>query len=125
MFRRFRRRRYGSHSPTYAVIAGLTTQQTPIGDYLSLLRRDGVLVQIGLPDGGVFQVPVHPLAFGRKSLASSLIGSPAEIREMLQLAADKNVQPLVEERPMSEANQAIVDFEAGKPRYRYVLVNKW
>jgi alcohol dehydrogenase (NADP+) len=44
---------------------------------------------------------------------------------MLQLAADKKVQPLVEERPMSDANQAIVDFDAGKARYRYVLVNEW
>jgi D-arabinose 1-dehydrogenase-like Zn-dependent alcohol dehydrogenase len=42
---------------------------------------------------------------------------------MLQLVADKKVKPWVETRPMSEANQAIVDFEAGKPRFRYVLVN--
>lgn len=42
---------------------------------------------------------------------------------MLQLVADKNVKPWVEMRPMSDANQAIVDFEDGKPRFRYVLVN--
>lgn len=96
-----------------------------MANYLSLLRRDGILVQIGLPDDGFFQVPAHPLAFGRKKLGSSLIGSPAEIREMLQLAADKNVQPLVEERPMKDANQVIVDMEQGKARYRYVLVNEW
>jgi alcohol dehydrogenase (NADP+) len=44
---------------------------------------------------------------------------------MLQLAAENNVQPLVEERPMKDANQAIVDMELGKARYRYVLVNDW
>ena len=43
---------------------------------------------------------------------------------MLQLAVDKNIKPWVETRPMKDANQAIVDFEAGKPRYRYVLVNE-
>ena len=43
---------------------------------------------------------------------------------MLQLAADKNVQPLAEERPMRDANQAIVDMEQGKARYRYVLCNE-
>ena len=48
---------------------------------------------------------------------------PAEIEEMLQLAADQNIKPWVEERPMSEGNQAVVDLEAGKPRFRYVLVN--
>jgi D-arabinose 1-dehydrogenase-like Zn-dependent alcohol dehydrogenase len=43
---------------------------------------------------------------------------------MLQLAADKKIQPWVEERPMKEANKAIVDMEEGVARYRYVLVNE-
>lgn len=43
---------------------------------------------------------------------------------MLQLAVDKNIKPWVETRPLKDANQAIVDLEAGKPRYRYVLVNE-
>ena len=41
----------------------------------------------------------------------------------LQLAADKAITPLVQVRPMAEANQALVDMEEGKARYRYVLVN--
>lgn len=85
-----------------------------MANYLSLLRRDGILVQVGLLDDGLFQVPAPPLAFERKKLGSSLIGSPAEIWKMLQLAADKEVQPLIEERPMKDANQAIVDLEQGK-----------
>jgi alcohol dehydrogenase (NADP+) len=99
--------------------------QTPLSEYLSLLRQDGILVQVGLPEDGMFQVSGHNLALGRKKVGGSLIGSPTEIREMLQLAAEKNVQPLVEERPMKDANQAIVDMEDGKARYRYVLVNEW
>lgn len=96
----------------------------PIGEYLSLLKKDGTLVQVGIPDDGVFQVPAPQLIFGRVHMGGSLIGSPNEIREMLQLAAEKGVEPLVQERPMSEANQAIVDMEDGKARYRYVLVNE-
>lgn len=42
---------------------------------------------------------------------------------MLQLAVDKQIKPWVELRPMEDANQAVLDLEAGKPRYRYVLVN--
>ena len=42
---------------------------------------------------------------------------------MLALAVKSKVKPWVQERPMKEANQATVDFEAGKPRYRYVLTN--
>jgi alcohol dehydrogenase (NADP+) len=53
-----------------------------------------------------------------------LIGPPGDIREMLQLAADKQIKPWVQTRPMSDANQAVIDMENGKARYRYVLVNE-
>jgi alcohol dehydrogenase (NADP+) len=43
---------------------------------------------------------------------------------MLQLAADKKIKPWIEERPLKDANQAILDLEEGKARYRYVLVNE-
>jgi D-arabinose 1-dehydrogenase-like Zn-dependent alcohol dehydrogenase len=56
-------------------------------------------------------------------MGGSLIGSPSEIREMLQLAAEKGVHPWIQQRPMTDANQAVVDMDAGKARYRYVLVN--
>jgi D-arabinose 1-dehydrogenase-like Zn-dependent alcohol dehydrogenase len=96
----------------------------PIYDYLSLLQQDGSLVQVGAPEDGVFQVPAFGLIMGRKRLGGSLIGSPADIREMLQLAADKKVQSWVEERSMKDANQSVVDMNNGKARFRYVLVNE-
>jgi alcohol dehydrogenase (NADP+) len=43
---------------------------------------------------------------------------------MLQLVSQNNLTGMVQERPMKDANQAIVDLEAGKARYRYVLVNE-
>ena len=76
------------------------------------------------PDGGNLP-PINAftlIANGIK-VGGSAIGAPWEIEEMLQLAADKKVKPWIEERPMKDANQAIVDLKAGKPRYRYVLVN--
>lgn len=56
-------------------------------------------------------------------IGGSGIGSPAQIQEMLQLAADKKVKPWIQSRSMKEANQAVIDMEAGKARYRYVLEN--
>ncbi|KAF2010475.1 putative zinc-binding alcohol dehydrogenase [Aaosphaeria arxii CBS 175.79] len=106
------------------IISTISSSKMPIGDYLSLLKLDGTLVQVGNPDDGVFQVPALPLILRRVTMGGSAIGSPAEIVEMLQLAADKKVTPLVEERPMKDANQAMVDMDNGKARYRYVLVNE-
>ena len=43
---------------------------------------------------------------------------------MFELAERQRVKPWVNMRPMSEANQGVVDMEDGKARYRYVLVNE-
>lgn len=96
----------------------------PIVDYTALLRTNGSFIQLGLPDDGSMEIPaVHLILKGIK-LTGSLVGSPSEIREMLDLVAAKGIKPWVQERPMKDANQAIVDMEDGKARYRYVLVNE-
>lgn len=94
----------------------------PLSGYLGLLSLDGVMVQVGAPEEPVPLVPFG-LITHRRRLAGSLIGSPRDINEMFQLAADKQVKPWVEQRPMSDANQAIVDMYDGKARFRYVLTN--
>jgi alcohol dehydrogenase (NADP+) len=78
---------------------------------------------MGAPEDGALQIPAHALIGRRIRMGGSLIGSPSEIREMLQLAAEKGVHPWIQERPMKDANQAVVDMNDGKARYRYVLVN--
>jgi alcohol dehydrogenase (NADP+) len=87
------------------------------------MKKDGTFVQVGNPDDGQFSFHPIPLISSRVKFTGSAIASPREIREMLQLAADKGLKPWVQERPMKEANQAMVDVNDGKPRYRYVLVN--
>jgi alcohol dehydrogenase (NADP+) len=42
---------------------------------------------------------------------------------MLNLAAAKSIRPWVQEVPMKDANQALLDTVAGKARFRYVLQN--
>lgn len=65
----------------------------------------------------------HFIAKGAK-FGGSMIGSPAQIEEMLQLAADQKIKPWINKYPLSQANKAIVDMEAGKARYRITLVNE-
>lgn len=57
-------------------------------------------------------------------LGGSAIGAPADIQKMLEFAAEHKVKAWIEERPMGDANKAIVDMDEGKARYRYVLVNE-
>jgi alcohol dehydrogenase (NADP+) len=43
---------------------------------------------------------------------------------MLEFAAKKQIHPFIQERPMKDANQAVIDMDKGDARYRYVLVNE-
>jgi D-arabinose 1-dehydrogenase-like Zn-dependent alcohol dehydrogenase len=69
-------------------------------------------------------VNAFTLINGGFKLSGSAIGSPGEIEEMLHRAVEFDIKPWVELRPLTDANQAILDMEAGKTRYRYVLVNE-
>jgi alcohol dehydrogenase (NADP+) len=105
------------------IISTVSGAKMPLAQYLSLLRTDGTFVQVGAPEDKLPALNAfHFMSKGVKMTGSS-IGSPAEIEEMLQFAADKGIRPMIEERPMSEADQAVRDMEDGKARYRYVLVN--
>ncbi|KAI0477372.1 zinc-binding dehydrogenase [Xylariaceae sp. FL0804] len=95
----------------------------PTGAYMKLLKFGGALVQVGNPDDGSFRLLPNPLQTSRLSFSGSVIGSAGEMREMLQLAAEKGVRPWVQEVPMKDANRALLGMEAGEPRYRYCLVN--
>ncbi|BCS17337.1 NAD(P)-dependent alcohol dehydrogenase [Aspergillus puulaauensis] len=106
------------------IVCTVSSSKMPITDYVSLLKVDGTLVQVGVPEDGALTIPAAALVMNRVKLAGSLVGSPETIREMLQLAADQKVQPWIQERPMKDANQAIVDMHNGDARYRYVLVNE-
>ncbi|KAL5584293.1 hypothetical protein FOVSG1_013682 [Fusarium oxysporum f. sp. vasinfectum] len=72
------------------IISTVSSPKMPLADYIGLLRLDGTLVQVGLPEG---QLPFRPgsLTGARRRIAGSSIGSPAEIKEMLQLVADKKL----------------------------------
>ena len=92
--------------------------------YLSLLAVNGEFIQLGAPEDLI--PPFNAFALIAKSVkvGGSMIGSPEEIRRMLKLAVDKNVHSWINKYPMKDANKAVVDFGAGKPRYRFVLVNE-
>ena len=80
-------------------------------------------MQVGAPDDPIPGFLAFALIMKKVKITGSLIGSPKEIREMFELAAKRSdvVKPWINKRPMSEANQVVVDFEKGLPRYRYVL----
>lgn len=105
------------------IISTVSSPKMPLQDYISLLGFRGTFVQLGLPEDPLPSFAAGALIMKEVKMTGSLVGSPSEIEDMLKLAADKKVKAWIQERPMKDANQAILDFEAGKPRYRFCLVN--
>ncbi|CZT22269.1 probable alcohol dehydrogenase, class V [Ramularia collo-cygni] len=106
------------------IICTVSSPSMPLMQYLQLLRVKGTFIQVGapedkLPDMNAFAFIAKGVKFG-----GSMIGPPAQIEEMLKFTAEKNVKPWINKYSMKEANKAIVDFEAGKARYRISLVNE-
>ena len=64
------------------------------------------------------------LILKRAKVAGSPIGSPDEIREMLDLYQKKKTKGWIQTRKFEDTNKAVVDMDNGKARYRYVLVNE-
>ena len=53
-----------------------------------------------------------------------MIGTPKEIREMVQLADKKGIKTWVNNWPLTKVNDAIKAFNRGDARYRIVLENE-
>jgi uncharacterized zinc-type alcohol dehydrogenase-like protein len=88
--------------------------------YLSLLRRDGTMVLLGVPEQPGTLHP-FPLIMKRRNLAGSLIGGIAETQEMLDFCATHNIGSDVEVIPMNYINEAYERMIKGDVRYRFVI----
>lgn len=107
------------------IICTASSGKMPLDGYLKLLAVGGTLIQVGAPDAGELPpINAFTLIAGGIKVGGSAIGTPREIEGMLKLAAEQKIMPWIEKRPMKEANQTVIDLEAGKPRYRYVLCNE-
>lgn len=105
------------------IICTVDAPGLPLSKYLHLLKVGGTYVQVGAPEGPLPGLHAWSLIQKEIQVTGSNIGSPDDIRQMLQLAAEKRVLPWIQKRPMNEVNAALADMDAGKARYRYVLVN--
>ncbi|KAF2270448.1 GroES-like protein [Lojkania enalia] len=105
------------------IVSTVSSPDMPLAGYLKLLRTNGQFIQVGAPEDKLPGVSAHALIAKGCKIGGSQIGGPKEIEEMLRFAAEKDVKPWVQQRPMKQANQSVVDMENGKARYRYVLVN--
>jgi uncharacterized zinc-type alcohol dehydrogenase-like protein len=90
--------------------------------YLSLLRRNGTMVLVGVPEKPL-PVAAFSLIMGRRSLAGSAIGGIKETQEMLDYCADRNIVSDIELIPIQKINQAYDRMLKNDVKYRFVIDN--
>ena len=105
------------------ILCTVSAHDMPFAEYLRLLKRDGVFVQVGAPEDALPPLMAWSLIQKSVKVTGSNIGSPGDIREMLRVAAVKRVLPWVQRRHMRDVNAALEDMHNGKARYRFVLEN--
>ncbi len=88
--------------------------------YLNLLRRDGALVLVGLPENPA-AVRAFSVVTNRRSLAGSSIGGIRETQLMLDYCAEHNITSDVEIIPIQQIAEAYERTIKGDVRYRFVI----
>jgi uncharacterized zinc-type alcohol dehydrogenase-like protein len=104
----------------FDLIINTVSAGVDLNKYLGLVKRDGAMVLLGIPEA---PEPVHPfpLIMGRRSLAGSLIGGIAETQEMLDFCAKHNIASDIELIPAQNINEAYERMLKGDVRYRFVI----
>lgn len=88
--------------------------------YLSLLKVDGTMVVVGVPERNV---PISPLTLinPRLSLSGSSIGGIRETQEMLDFCAQRGITPDIELTSITQLNEAYERILKSDVRYRFVI----
>jgi len=92
-----------------------------LDDYTLLLKRDGILCLVGVPDHPHASPTVSHLIFKRRSIVGSLIGGLKETQEMLDFCAEHGITSDIELIPIQEINQAYQRVLKSDVKYRFVI----
>ena len=88
--------------------------------FLSTIKPRGRLHFVGAVLAPI-ETSVFSLMSGRKSISGSPVGSPNNIRKMLDFCAQHNISPMTEHFKFSEINSAIEKLRNNRIRFRAVL----
>jgi uncharacterized zinc-type alcohol dehydrogenase-like protein len=110
---------FKENADRFNFIIDAVSAQHDYNAYLNLLKHDGTMVLLGLPEPSLLASAA--LAFKRRKLAGSLIGGIRETQEMLDFCAEHGVAADVEVIPIDKINEAYERMLKGDVRYRFVI----
>ncbi|MBK5306890.1 MAG: NAD(P)-dependent alcohol dehydrogenase [Frankiaceae bacterium] len=105
---------------SFDLIVNTVSATLPMVKYLSMLRLDGTMVNVGAPSEPL-EVPVFALMGQRRSWAGSGIGGIPETQEMLDFCAEHNLGATIETIGAEQIDEAWDRVVASDVRYRFVI----
>jgi uncharacterized zinc-type alcohol dehydrogenase-like protein len=112
-----------AHVGTFDLILDTVAASHDLDALTRLLRRDGTLVLVGVPEHAHPSPDVSALIFKRRAIAGSLIGGIAETQEMLDFCAAHGIVADIEMIPMQMIDDAYDRMQRSDVRYRFVIDN--
>ncbi|MCD2322909.1 NAD(P)-dependent alcohol dehydrogenase [Sphingomonas sp. IC-56] len=110
-----------AHAGSFDFILNTVAASHDLDPFLSLLKRDGTMTLVGVPEEPHPALNVGTLVFGRRSLAGSLIGGIAETQEMLDFCRDHNIVSDVEMIDIQDIDTAYARMVKSDVKYRFVI----
>jgi uncharacterized zinc-type alcohol dehydrogenase-like protein len=108
------------HGASCDFVLDCVSAQHDINEYIALVKLDGTLCLVGVPEN---PLPVHPFSviLPRRSFAGSGIGGIAETQEMLEFCAKHGIVCDIELITIQKVNEAWERMLKQDVRYRFVI----
>jgi uncharacterized zinc-type alcohol dehydrogenase-like protein len=109
------------HALSFDFILNTVAAAHNLDAYTGLLKRDGTLCLVGVPDQPHPSPSVGNLIFKRRQIAGSLIGGIKETQEMLDFCAEHNIVSDIEIISIQDVNNAYERMLLSDVKYRFVI----
>ena len=112
-----------AHAGSFDLIVNTVAASHDLDAFTRLLKRDGTMVLVGVPENPHPSPDISALIFKRRAIAGSLIGGIAETQEMLDFCADKGIVADIEMVRAQEIDAAYERMQKSDVKYRFVIDN--
>lgn len=109
------------HLNSFDFILNTVAASHNLDPYLELLKRDGTMCLVGVPENPHPSPTTANLIFKRRSIGGSLIGGIKETQEMLDFCAQHQITSDIELIPIQKINEAYARVLKSDVKYRFVI----
>jgi uncharacterized zinc-type alcohol dehydrogenase-like protein len=112
-----------AHNGSFDLILNTVAVSHDLDSYTALLKRDGTMCLLGVPEHPHPSPEAGALIFKRRSIAGSLIGGIPETQEMLDFCAERGIVADIEMIEISDIERAYDRMQRSDVKYRFVIDN--